>query len=107
MMKGWGSYGKRILGKTNFEVSAIGFGGIPIQRVDKEIAYKLVVEAYNQGINFIDTARGYMESENLLGYALERLGRDKFILATKSMARTYDGVLEELNISLKILGQIT
>ncbi len=49
-----------------------------------------------------------MESENLLGYALERFGRDKFILATKSMARTYDAVLEELNTSLKkTLGQIT
>lgn len=94
---------KRILGRTNFEISAIGFGGIPIQRVDEKTAYELIVEAYNQGINFIDTARGYMESESLLGYALEKFGRDKFILATKSMARTYDGVLEELNTSLKNL----
>ena len=34
---------KRILGRTNFEVSVIGFGGIPIQRVDEEIAYQLLV----------------------------------------------------------------
>ncbi|MBC8590202.1 aldo/keto reductase [Wansuia hejianensis] len=94
---------KRVLGKTGFEVSVIGFGGIPIQRVDEETAYELLVESYNQGINFIDTARGYMESENLLGAALERFGRNKFILATKSMARTYDGVIEELNTSLKNL----
>ena len=94
---------KRMLGKTNFQVSVIGFGGIPVQRLDKDRAYELLVESYNQGINFIDTARGYMESESLLGYALEKFGRDKFILATKSMARTYDAVLEELNISLENL----
>lgn len=94
---------KRILGRTNFEVSVIGFGGIPVQRVDEEMAYELLLESYNQGINFIDTARGYMESENLLGKALERIGRDKFILATKSMGRTYDAMLEELHTSLKNL----
>lgn len=94
---------KRMLGKTNFQVSVIGFGGIPVQRLDKDRTYELLVESYNQGINFIDTARGYMESESLLGYALEKFGRDKFILATKSMARTYDAVLKELNISLENL----
>ncbi len=95
---------KRILGRTGFEVSVVGLGGIPIQRVDEETAYEIVKEAYDRGINFIDTARGYMESEELLGLALERLGRDKFILATKSMARTYDGgVLEEIHTSLNNL----
>lgn len=94
---------KRVLGRTGFEVSVIGFGGIPIQRVDEDTAFELLSEAYDNGINFIDTARGYMESERLLGYALEKIGRDKFILATKSMARTYDGVLEEINTSMKNL----
>lgn len=94
---------KRILGKTGFEVSVVGFGGIPIQRVDEKTAYDLMEEAYNRGINFIDTARGYMESESLLGFALEKFGRDKFILATKSMARTYDGVKEEFETSLRNL----
>ena len=94
---------KRILGRTGFEVSIVGFGGIPIQRVDEDTAYELVKAAYDNGINFIDTARGYMESEKLLGHALEKVGRDKFILATKSMNRTYDGVLEEIHTSLKNL----
>lgn len=94
---------KRMLGRTGFEVSVVGFGGIPIQRVDEDTAYELVKAAYENGINFIDTARGYMESEKLLGAALERLGRDKFILATKSMNRSYDGVLEEIHTSLKNL----
>lgn len=94
---------KRILGRTGFEVSVIGFGGIPIQRVNEDTAYELVKEAYENGINFIDTARGYMESESLLGYALEQLGRDKFILATKSMGRTYDIALKEIHTSLELL----
>ncbi|MDL2311214.1 aldo/keto reductase, partial [Peptostreptococcaceae bacterium OttesenSCG-928-C18] len=94
---------KRILGKTGFEVSVIGLGGIPIQNVDEETAIQIVKEAHAQGINFIDTARGYNDSEKLLGKALEVVGRDKFYIATKSMNRTYDGVLEELKTSMKNL----
>lgn len=95
---------KRILGKTNFEVSLIGFGGIPIQRVDKEMAIKLIGEAKDAGINFIDTARGYTTSETLIGHGLKYFGREKFILATKSMKRDYEGIMEELNTSLNNLG---
>lgn len=94
---------KRILGKTSFEVSSVGIGGIPIQRVDKETALKLIEEAYNQGMNFIDTARGYRESEALIGYAVEKLGREKFIIATKSMERTYEGMKKDLHTSLELL----
>lgn len=94
---------KRILGKTGLEVSVIGFGGIPIQRVDKETAISLIEELHNQGINFIDTARGYTISEELIGFGLEKVGRDKFILATKSMARDYEGMKREIETSLKNL----
>ena len=38
---------KRILGKTEFEVSVVGFGGIPAQRLDKEQVLELLTEAYN------------------------------------------------------------
>ncbi len=94
---------KRTLGRTNFSVSSVGFGGIPIQRVTKEVAIEMLKEALNQGINFIDTARGYMESEALIGEALEIVGRDNFYLATKSFNRTYDGVIKDLNTSLSLL----
>lgn len=94
---------KRILGRTGFCVSIVGFGGIPIQRVDEEHAFQLLEEAHKQGVNFIDTARGYEESEALIGKALERLGRDKFILATKSMDRTYEGVKREIDRSMENL----
>lgn len=94
---------KRTLGRTNFQVSVIGFGGIPIQRVDKEMAIKMIEETKEAGINFIDTARGYTISESLIGYGLEHCGRENFILATKSMKRDYEGILEELNVSLNNL----
>lgn len=94
---------KRILGRTNFKVSVVGFGGIPAQRLDKDEVLELLREAYNKGMNFIDTARGYMASEELIGYALEELGRDKFYLATKSMDRTYEGIINEFNLSLSLL----
>lgn len=94
---------KRILGRTNLEVSVIGFGGIPIQRVDQSMAIELINKAYEYGINFIDTARGYNQSEGLIGQALEIIGREKFYLATKSMKRDYAGILEELEISLNQL----
>jgi len=94
---------KRFLGKTGLEVSVIGFGGIPMQRLDKERAIELVKELHNQEINFIDTARAYTISEELIGYGLEQVGREKFILATKSMARDYKSMKEDIEISLKNL----
>ena len=55
-----------------------------------------------KGINYIDTARGYTVSEVFLGEALEGV-RDKFILATKSMARTKDAMAVDIETSLKNL----
>ncbi|WIV13537.1 aldo/keto reductase [Proteiniborus sp. MB09-C3] len=94
---------KRFLGKTGLEISVIGFGGIPIQRVDKEAAVDLIEELNKQGINFIDTARGYTISEELIGCGLEKAGRHNFILATKSMVRDYQGMKNDIEISLKNL----
>ena len=92
----------RILGKTGLEISRLGFGGIPIQKIDAEGTKKLVVEMLKEGINYIDTARGYTVSEEYLGYALEGV-RDKFVIATKSMARTKDAMAKDIDISLKNL----
>ncbi|SDZ21614.1 Predicted oxidoreductase of the aldo/keto reductase family [Proteiniborus ethanoligenes] len=94
---------KRLLGRTGLEISIIGFGGIPIQRLDKESAVILIEELYKQGINFIDTARGYTTSEELIGHGLKKIGRDKFILATKSMSRDYESMKRDIQISLNNL----
>ena len=75
----------RTLGKTGLRISRMGFGGIPIQRIDTEGTKLLLKKMAEQGINYIDTARGYTVSEEYIGYGLEGL-RDKFVLATKSMS---------------------
>ena len=90
------------LGKTGLKISRLGFGGIPIQRVDAAATRKLIVAMTEKGINYIDTARGYTVSEAFLGEALEGY-RDKFILATKSMARDKAGMAADIETSLKNL----
>ncbi len=92
----------RILGKTGLKISRLGFGGIPIQKIDAEGTRKLIGELVREGVNYIDTARGYTVSEEYLGYALEGV-RDKFVLATKSMARTKDAMAKDIDISLNNL----
>ena len=87
------------LGKTGLKISRMGFGGIPIQRVDASVTRELVKAMAKKGINYIDTARGYTVSEAYLGEALEGL-RDKFVLATKSMSRTKEAMAKDIDISL-------
>ena len=89
----------RLLGKTGLTISRMGLGGIPIQRIDAEGTKKLVYQLMEAGVNYIDTARGYTVSEQYLGYALEGI-RDKFVLATKSMARTKEAMAKDIDISL-------
>ena len=90
---------KRMLGKWNFGGSVIGFGGIPIQRVTDEEGVDVVKACLDSGINFIDTARGYGKSERVIGKAIEG-NRDEWFLATKSMARDYQGMKRDIETSL-------
>ena len=92
----------KILGKTGLKVSVMGFGGIPIQRIDAAGTRVLMEKLAENGVNYIDTARGYTVSESYLGEALEGI-RDKFILATKSMGRTKEAMAADIDISLKNL----
>ena len=89
----------RILGKTGLKISRMGFGGIPIQRIDAEGTKVIMHQMKDAGINFIDTARGYTVSEEYLGYALEGI-REHFVIATKSMARTKEAMAKDIDISL-------
>ncbi|MBR5122740.1 MAG: aldo/keto reductase, partial [Anaerotignum sp.] len=90
------------LGKTGLKISRMGFGGIPIQRVDAAVTRKLMEMMAEKGINYIDTARGYTVSEAYLGEALEGM-RDKFVLATKSMSRTKEAMAADVETSLNNL----
>ena len=89
----------RILGKTGLKVSRMGFGGIPIQRIDAAGTKALMRQVRDAGINYIDTARGYSVSESYLGESLEGIRQD-FVLATKSMSRTKEAMATDIDISL-------
>ena len=91
------------LGKTGLRVSRMGFGGIPIQKVNASVTHALMERLAQHGVNYIDTARGYTVSEQFLGEALEGGLREKFVIATKSMARTKEAMARDIDISLKNL----
>ncbi len=88
------------LGNTALKVSAVGFGGIPIIRLQTSEAVNVLRYAFDQGITFYDTANMYRDSEAKIGQALSRL-RDKIIIATKTTQRTAAGLQQNLENSLK------
>lgn len=93
-----------LLGRTGLSVSAIGFGGIPIQRTSATETSTLLRALHAKGVNFIDSARAYTVSEAYIGEALESTGlRAAFVIATKSMARSYDEMARDIDISLRNL----
>jgi predicted aldo/keto reductase-like oxidoreductase len=90
------------LGKTGLKVSRIGFGGIPIQRCTGDTAIAIVKRCLDYGINFVDTAAAYTNSEERIGKALDGR-RNEVIIATKSTERTKEGLEKHLFQSLQRL----
>ncbi len=88
------------LGKTGLIVSKNGFGALPVQRVDKPEAVKILRRAYEGGINYFDTAHVYSDSEEKIGQALSQV-RETIILSTKAMASTPEEFWRQLNLSLQ------
>ncbi|MBR5931211.1 MAG: aldo/keto reductase [Lachnospiraceae bacterium] len=90
------------LGNTGIKTPQNAFGALPIQRVDKEQAVKILRKAYDGGIIFYDTARGYTDSEEKLGAAFEGM-RDKIYIATKAMPLNPEKLRTDLETSLNNL----
>lgn len=90
------------LGKTGITVDRNGFGALPIQRIPKEDAVKLLRKAYDGGITFFDTARAYTDSEEKVGCALSHI-RNHIYLATKTTAETAEKFWKDLDTSLTLL----
>ncbi len=90
------------LGKTDLEVNKIGFGALPIQRRNLEDSVAILRKAYDNGIDFYDTARAYTDSEEKLGVALSDVRQDIY-LASKTMATDAEGFWRDLETSLKYL----
>lgn len=90
---------KVTLGKTGFCVEKNAFGALPIQRISKAEAVKLLRKAYDKGVTFFDTARFYTDSEEKVGEAFAGM-REKVIIATKTGAVNAEGFWKDIEISL-------
>ena len=75
---------KRVFGRTGLEVSALGFGGAEIgfEAAAPATVAALLNEALDAGLNVVDTAECYLNSEELIGEAVSHR-RDEFLLFTK------------------------
>ncbi len=91
------------LGKTNLEVNKNGFGALPIQRCNMNDAVEILKKAYENGINFFDTAHFYTDSEEKMGNAFEDIPRENLYLASKTGAETTEDFWSDLETSLKSL----
>jgi hypothetical protein len=92
----------KTLGKTDLMISEVGFGCIPIIRLDTSQAIKTLRHAYQRGITFYDTANAYRDSEDKIGQAFAGM-RDKIVIATKTGLRDGAGAREHLENSLRML----
>jgi aryl-alcohol dehydrogenase-like predicted oxidoreductase len=103
------------LGRTGLRVSAAGLGTGGFSRMglksglSEDEAARLILEAIELGVNFIDTAPPY-GTEGVVGRALKAVPREEVVVATKSTVRR-DGewwtparVVASLDNSLRVLG---
>ncbi|KJF44289.1 oxidoreductase [Draconibacterium sediminis] len=93
---------KRKLGKTNEELSIIGFGGIMLNDNPQEFANELVAKAFDLGVNYFDVAPKYGNAEERLGPALKPYRKNTF-LACKTRQRDAAGAQKDLDNSLRKL----
>lgn len=97
----------RDLGSTGEKVSLIGVGGwhLGLKYVERKAAIRIVHEAIDRGVNFMDNCWDYNGgvSEKRMGKALEKGRREKVFLMTKIDGRTKKIAAEQINESLKRL----
>ena len=93
---------KRLLGGTGLEVGIVGFGAIKLPGISEQEAADCLNLALDKGINFIDTARNYRDSEEKIGRAVAHR-REQYAIATKSSARDAGTMVEQLDASLRNL----
>ena len=93
----------REFGNTGAKLSALGFGAMRLPQEDDE-AVRVMQRAFELGVNYLDTAYGYTDSERKCGIALKGW-RDKVYLSTKNPLRdnTIEGWWSRLNESLERL----
>jgi len=90
----------RKLGRTGIEISVIGFGAIGARGA--EAVRELIEEGKRLGINYVDTARSYGRSEEMLGKAMQELRKD-FTICSRTQSRDYDQAEKDLATSMEML----
>lgn len=93
---------KITLGKTGITTNKNGFGALPIQRISQKDAVYLLHKAFDNGIDFYDTARFYTDSEEKLGAAFEGR-RSEIYLASKTGATDTETFWKDLETTLRNL----
>lgn len=93
---------KQPFGSTGHNSTATLFGGAALGRANQEEADKVLEQLLKYGVNHIDTAASYGDSELRIGPWMED-HRNSFFLATKTGRRTYSDAREEIQKSLKRL----
>lgn len=93
---------KNRIGKTDIEATHFSFGGIKLHRNMPDKAENIVSKALDLGINYIDTARCYGDSEILIGSVMKSRRKDCYI-SSKSIRRSKNETAEDINTSLRNL----
>jgi aryl-alcohol dehydrogenase-like predicted oxidoreductase len=89
-------------GRTGHRSTRTIFGAAALSRVTPAETQQAIDLLYRHGVNHIDTAAGYGDSEALLGPWLEHR-RSDFFLATKTNERSYAGARDQIHRSLERL----
>ncbi|CAG7646633.1 aldo/keto reductase [Paenibacillus allorhizosphaerae] len=88
-----------MFGNTGHRASSLGFGAMNLPGVPFEQAKAALNYALDEGINYIDTAAGYRNSEEIIGDSISHR-RSEYFLATKTNKRDYKTAMEEMERSL-------
>jgi len=92
----------RPLGRTGYDVSIFALGGVLYNRCEDAEAAALLNRALDLGVNYIDTACTYTDSERKIGLVLPER-REQVYLATKTMVRDRDSAAKQLDESFRRL----
>ena len=91
-------------GRTGHESPRTIFGAAALARATQDEADSALELLLEHGVDHIDTAASYGDSELRIAPWIARYGRDRFFLATKSGKRTYADARDEIRLSLERLG---
>jgi len=92
----------RPLGRTGIDITVFSLGGVKYNQLHDAEAAAVVGRAIDLGVNYIDTAHGYKDSERKIGLVTADR-RDEVFLATKTPQRSRDGAMRAVEESLKRL----